>query len=210
MLQEHPFERMFATPPFVRIPRMFNLEECSHIIELCKNKFESQKSELIEKGDTNEQIRKSTTRWVKNDLQTAFIFNKLNNNLESVNEQYFNFNLSGYLDVQFAEYAASKNKTYTTNDKYDWHIDTLFTHSFLNYDNNVVGSTLRKLSISILLNQQDIDFVGGNFELFNFVLPPLNTGDAIVFPSFLQHRVTEVKKGVRYSLVTWVIGPKFV
>lgn len=210
MLQARPFERMFATPPFVRIPRMFNLEECSQIVGLCKNKYEPQKSELIQEGIIDEKIRKSTTRWVQNDPQTAFIFDKLDNNLQSVNERYFNFNLSGFLDVQFAEYVASKNKKHTRNDKYDWHIDTLFTDNFSNYNENVAASTLRKLSISILLNQQDIDFVGGDFELFNFALPPLNMGDAIVFPSFLQHRVTEVKKGVRFSLVTWVIGPKFV
>jgi PKHD-type hydroxylase len=34
-------------------------------------------------------------------------------------------------------------------------------------------------------------------------------GTVIIFPSFLQHRVTEVKRGTRYSLVQWYNGPEF-
>jgi PKHD-type hydroxylase len=34
-------------------------------------------------------------------------------------------------------------------------------------------------------------------------------GDALVFPSFLRHRVTPVSRGVRYSLVTWIEGPQW-
>lgn len=204
MFQERPFEGMFAIPPFLRIPRMFNLVECSEIINLCQNKFDFQEADLID-NRIDKKSRISTTRWVMRDPQTNFIFDRLNNTLEFANKSCFNFNLSGYLDVQFSEYESSKNKN-----KYDWHMDTLFTDSFSYYKTNVVGIALRKLSISVVLNQQDIDFVGGNFELFSYSIPPLNAGDAIIFPSFLHHRVTEVKKGTRYSLVTWVIGPKFV
>jgi len=35
-------------------------------------------------------------------------------------------------------------------------------------------------------------------------------GTVIVFPSFLKHRVTEVTRGKRYSLVQWLNGPDFV
>ena len=31
----------------------------------------------------------------------------------------------------------------------------------------------------------------------------------IFFPSFLMHRVTPVKQGTRYSLVSWFLGPPF-
>ncbi|HET7413774.1 MAG TPA: 2OG-Fe(II) oxygenase, partial [Pararhizobium sp.] len=34
-------------------------------------------------------------------------------------------------------------------------------------------------------------------------------GSAIVFPSFVLHRVTSVTAGARYSLTTWVHGPAF-
>jgi len=35
------------------------------------------------------------------------------------------------------------------------------------------------------------------------------TGSAVLFPSYLLHRVSPVKQGFRESLVTWVTGPPF-
>ena len=35
-------------------------------------------------------------------------------------------------------------------------------------------------------------------------------GRAVLFPSFLCHRVKPVTKGIRKSLVVWVVGPKFI
>ena len=34
-------------------------------------------------------------------------------------------------------------------------------------------------------------------------------GSIIVFPSFVQHQVTPVTKGTRYSLVLWSLGQPF-
>ena len=34
-------------------------------------------------------------------------------------------------------------------------------------------------------------------------------GSLIVFPSFVWHRVNPVKKGIRYSLVSWHLGKPF-
>ena len=34
-------------------------------------------------------------------------------------------------------------------------------------------------------------------------------GTIIVFPSFLQHCVSPVTKGIRYSLVNWTLGRPF-
>ena len=34
-------------------------------------------------------------------------------------------------------------------------------------------------------------------------------GSILIFPSFVEHRVTPVTKGVRKSLVGWYEGPKF-
>ena len=40
--------------------------------------------------------------------------------------------------------------------------------------------------------------------------PKLEEGSIIVFPSFLQHRVAPITKGIRYSLVAWFLGPPFI
>ena len=34
-------------------------------------------------------------------------------------------------------------------------------------------------------------------------------GDLVVFPSFIEHKVAPVTKGVRYSVVAWYGGPPF-
>ena len=73
---------------------------------------------------------------------------------------------------------------------------------------------VRKISVSAILNE---DYEGG--ELQFKTLTPMgkvqiatvkgNKGDVIVFPSYINHRVTPVTKGTRYSVVAWYGGPPF-
>ena len=56
------------------------------------------------------------------------------------------------------------------------------------------------------------DYEGGRLELLQGGLSNdvfRDRGDLIFFPSFNKHRVTEVTKGRRLSLVTWFTGPKW-
>ncbi len=75
-------------------------------------------------------------------------------------------------------------------------------------DNEFLHNNTRKLSMSIVLNS---DFEGGDFEINmdGKKSPRLEKGSIIVFPSFMEHRVAPVTKGIRYSLVTWFVGPPF-
>ena len=57
-------------------------------------------------------------------------------------------------------------------------------------------------------------FEGGEFEFCCYdggeceITPiELKAGDMIFFTSGTEHRVTPVTKGVRYSLVSWFLGP---
>ena len=72
---------------------------------------------------------------------------------------------------------------------------------------NLNGNT-RKLSMSVILNSE---FEGGNLEIGGGHLqtPSFGEGSIIVFPSYTPHRVTPVTKGIRYSLVSWFVGPPF-
>jgi PKHD-type hydroxylase len=90
---------------------------------------------------------------------------------------------------------------YELNGHYDWHKDT-----------HVPGldNRQRKLSISILLNDE---FEGGELEFKDLTKeqqPTMKQGSIIVFPSFLEHRVNPITSGVRFSSVAWVSGPAFV
>jgi len=95
--------------------------------------------------------------------------------------------------IQIGKYS-SENKGF-----YNWHRD----ESHRPKENGL----LRKLSISVLLND---NFEGGLFEFRGFEKQPImKQGSIIVFPSLLEHRVTPVTSGDRYSAVTWVSGPPY-
>jgi PKHD-type hydroxylase len=89
---------------------------------------------------------------------------------------------------------------YAKDGHYDWHIDSQMPDA----QNNQ-----RKLSCSIILNDPS-EYEGGDLE-FNKIdnTPPKTRGSIIVFPSMLEHRVTPVTSGVRYSAVCWTVGAAF-
>lgn len=83
---------------------------------------------------------------------------------------------------------------------YDWHMDAAQPQNGIQ----------RKLSISILLNDPS-EFEGGILQFKGMEDQNLldKQGTIIVFPSFIEHRVTPVTKGARYTAVTWASGPSF-
>ena len=74
------------------------------------------------------------------------------------------------------------------------------------------SETVRKLSFSLLLSDPDT-YQGGNFEFKGVnekaYLAPRHRGTIILFDSRTKHRVTKVTKGVRKSIVGWVVGPRW-
>ena len=116
-------------------------------------------------------------------------------------------------DITSAE--SSQITRYKKGGFYTWHRDGFNDHlsKYNEPGNAFVHDKVRKLSMSILLNDS---FEGGEFEVMSYnkgkssVEKPFKShtqGDVIVFPSSLEHRVAPVTKGVRYSLVTWFLGP---
>jgi predicted 2-oxoglutarate/Fe(II)-dependent dioxygenase YbiX len=96
---------------------------------------------------------------------------------------------TGYTDIRFNKYLHNK--------KMALHCDHI--HSM--FDGEVKGIPI--LSIVGLLND---NFEGGDFIMFDNYKINFKEGDVIIFPSnFLYpHKVTPIKKGVRYSFVSWV------
>ena len=71
---------------------------------------------------------------------------------------------------------------------------------------------VRKLSFTLQLSHPD-DYEGGNVQFIdengdNYVAPR-QRGSIVLFDSRTQHRVVKVKKGVRKSIVGWVLGPRW-
>ena len=88
---------------------------------------------------------------------------------------------------------------YKPNGHYNPHVDTAHQHS----------NETRKLTALAFLND---DFEGGKFFLNAGGIPyypPQTKGTVLVFPSYMIHGVEPVTKGIRYSSVTWLVGPYF-
>lgn len=74
---------------------------------------------------------------------------------------------------------------------------------------------MRKLSVAIQLSNQN-SYEGGEYIIqspcgkdFEIVNQFRNRGSVIVFPSVITHGIKPVIRGVRHSVVCWVVGPNF-
>ncbi len=185
----------------------FTPDACNEIIRTAKNNYPNPHQATIGHGNgsskVNNDIRRSQVRWLKrSDSDFYEMFTELDTLIQAANASAFGFDLSGFREIQFTEYHASEAG------KYDWHHDTKWC---------APTPMRRKLSLVLQLSDPS-DYEGGVLELKktanNCTEVPnpekiLKQGTVIVFPSFLEHRVSTVTAGNRYSLVTWVEGPHF-
>ena len=147
--------------------------------------------------EPNEKVRISDVKFYNYDPtneNTLWIFQRINYVIESLNEQFFNYDLNGYDSFQYTEYQAHEGG------KYDFHMDTIMGK---NKPTNMPET--RKLSVTLVLND---DFEGGEFAFFNReLIYKLEKGDALMFPSnfMYPHEVIPVTNGTRYSIITWFI-----
>lgn len=138
-------------------------------------------------------IRKSKTTWFFPNEDTNWIFQRMNNIVNRINFTYFKFDLFALCEgIQFTRYDAPDGY-------YKCHVD------------KNVGANIRKLSLSIQLNESS-EFDGGDLCLYfreDPDKPPMKQGTTLAFPSYVLHEVSPVTRGTRYSLVAWISGPPF-
>ena len=147
----------------------------------------------------HKSVRLSKTAFYEPNNDNAWIYGKLLNLVETINDSFFQYDLQGFDTFQYTEYSE-------TGSHYDFHTDMMFGR-------NVPISMVipRKLSISLMLSDPS-EYTGGDFEILSGKTPAKMAqpkGRAIAFPSYMMHRVTPIVTGVRRSLVVWVLGPKF-
>ena len=74
---------------------------------------------------------------------------------------------------------------------------------------------LERINLKILfglLNCSDNDYEGGDLFLFrdkDVKVENFGPGSAVVFPSFISHKVEKIISGSRATLAIWMNGPKF-
>lgn len=156
----------------------------------------------------NEQVRRSNIRFITKEASATDVI--VHGVFQLIEFHVSQMNLGLGLDLypadafQFSKYDSNIEATY------DWHTDSDFLDG---------QTSTRKLSVSILLNE---GFQGGDFyiktgesvHLLNEQIDKeenlnLTCGEVLVFPSFLKHKVAPVFDGVRYSIVSWIMGPRW-
>lgn len=167
-------------------PGFLSPEECNRILEQARSS-ERVAGSLGPDENLEADTRRSDVTYLMIDHGYDWLYNKIGNEIQQVNAQAYQYDLSGIEAIQLA--------TYNEGDHYDWHMD-------LGEGDN----STRKLSMSIQISDGS-DYEGGELDFFQMnVDAPRQQGSVIFFPSFLHHRVTPVTRGTRYSLVAWVHG----
>tara|TARA_R100001463_G_scaffold127973_1_gene186328 strand:- start:684 stop:1322 length:639 start_codon:yes stop_codon:yes gene_type:complete len=157
-------------------------------------------------GKKENTARKSEIRWLNGNQPYTdgdkvhhgddfiWLYKKLWAMIEEANRNVWNFNLSHGRDaIQHTIYREGGGH-------YDWHMDC--------------GANMqrqRKVSLTVQLTDGD-DYEGGELQLWrgqNELNAPRGKGTVVIFPSYMMHRVTEVTKGTRESLVLWVGGDHY-
>ena len=169
---------------------------CKKIIDVVKDwekgTVETPDREI--KGERN--IRKSDIFW----SYDQWIFDYIWKYMDVYNEiTGLRYDISGVESIQITKYEKG--------DYYDFHFDGKGSHK------NVVCEKVRKISMTIQLNEE---YEGGEFQVAWCDEGKLLTetlgkskGSILLFPSLLEHCITPVTSGTRYSLVAWFIGVPF-
>jgi len=166
-------------------------ESCKKIIESCESQSQGEYALVGQNvgGVLNKNIRdvKKTPLPIYRGIGATMAGAGL-----SANQQAWKFDVTHANQCEYLKYDVDGH--------YHAHVDT-----FLNQDEK----ECRKLTVLAFLND---DFEGRRLFLQNGhekIYPPQKPGTILVFPSFMLHGVEPVTKGIRRSIVTWMVGPWF-
>jgi PKHD-type hydroxylase len=178
---------------WVTAPSFFTPEECDLIVSLGSElKLDLAK---VHDGVVDPKIRKANCGFLDgNDTKVQWVYKRLTDLVNSVNQEFWNYDLKYIEPLQFTAYL-------NENDFYTAHTDD----RIINY-----AIYRRKLSFVVQLSDPN-HYEGSELEILstNNIKLSKKRGDVVFFPSYVLHEVTPLVKGKRYSLVGWVCGPPF-
>jgi len=142
--------------------------------------------------NSDADYRQSKVRWVYDSNIRKMLWDFA----QEANKE-FGFDIVDKGSVQFTEYGTEYGGKYDWHHDVDWQSDAAFDRK-----------------ISVVLQLSDGNYYEGCDFQFDEVQNPdpealRSKGTIICFPSYLRHRVTEITKGSRYSLVAWFEGPRW-
>lgn len=208
-LVQSPYVATLVSYPYVFLDGLFSEQELNDIEKQCDDlgliegtvNRPDFSDDIVSHDEIDSSYRKSLIKMHHQNLDNAWFFKKLRQVAETVNHEYFQYDLTGFEHFQYTTYQGKGSK-------YDVHTDMFLGEKLPE------GTYLtRKLSFSLILSDQGKDFEGGEFEFFyNYYKPECpdqKRGRLIVFPSYILHGVKPLITGTRKSIVFWVLGPKF-
>ena len=179
-------------------PGVLTPKECQMLLKHCMRKYPAQPAVVGHGGQSRQdtQLRRSTVRWLDfADLDLLWFMRRIERETLRANTKFG-------LDIQHASTEWQLTE-YDSSDRglYDWHEDS---------SPQCKDPYERKLTLVLQLTPPE-QYEGGKFELRGDAIPDnyfRNPGDLLFFRSNLTHRATEVTKGKRFSLVSWIKGPR--
>ena len=138
---------------------------------------------------------------------------------KQANDEFFHYDLD-QIDGESMQYTH-----YALNEHYDWHQDEGLSNLYKPQAGGNRGGELvvqdwvnngcervRKLTCILQLANEE-DYEGGDTQVRDvdntMATLPKQRGTLFFFDSRLQHRAMTVKKGLRKSLISWAVGPRW-
>ena len=171
----------------------FSSDECKSIIDRSINLPVIQANQGLNGENPDLSYRRSKVKWMKQDIYCD-VFERMWILTTQVNRDFFGFHIDNLEYMQLGEYHEKDRGEYKRHHDVFWLNET---------------DKHRKLSVVLQLTDPNT-YEGGRLTLDVQNEKPqdyFEQGTVIWFPSFIEHWVTPVTKGVRNSVVCWFEGP---
>lgn len=180
--------------------QLFSSEELDQILELCKTLDTEVAHVGFERNEetTDPAVRNSKIAWLYRDNNTQWIFDRYDGAVQRLNSSFFGVDVEPLTMLQFTIYNDDGGQ-------YNWHWDMQMSPPASHP--KVIRQ--RKISVVTQLNDPE-EYEGGVLQLApcgSTIDVEKEKGKTFMFLSFVNHRVTPVTSGTRYSLVGWFEGP---
>jgi len=178
----------------IEVPRLFSSRECQRIIAAASASTFSDAG--LVGGTLADSMRRARIHWLDEEGMDGWVFRRLLDCFAKANREHFEFALEEFAErMQVAWYGAEPGGFF------DWHVD---------HGNGQVAAR-RKLTVVVQLSDGDT-YKGGELQTNadgHIRTAGRSIGSALMFPSFVLHRVSPMVEGERYSLTLWAHGPPF-
>lgn len=177
----------------------FTPQQCEQIVTMANN-LPKQKANMGPNGEVDDNTHRKTQIAFLQPHMEEFkdLFSTMWDLAVWANNDWFNFNISKFDYIQYADYSADEKSEYKKHCDVFWMNNDPLFH--------------RKLSMVVQLTDPNT-YTGG--DLFVDAQQPgpadrfRDQGTVILFPAFTYHWVTPMITGKRNSLAIWIDGPKW-